>query len=387
MKLIHTSDWHLGHSLYGLDTTAEQRHMLQQIERVCIDENPDLFLLAGDIFDTARPGMTVQKMFVDTIHSLRRRLPEMSIVIIAGNHDSASLHEVFAAPWHQLGVNVFGEISPDPEAMAGRCVVADGKCAVVALPYFASRYVSDDYAREVLTEALKNIPADLPVVMMMHTTVEGCDSTGHDSGAGKYIGGIEGISVGEICEDVDYLALGHIHRPQTIGNKVRYSGSPRMMSFDEAYPHSVSVVTLERRGELPEIREVTIEPLRTLLTLPAPGKYAGWDEITSLVADMEPTDAYFRLNIAAGETVTPLRTAAVRNDMAALGATLCCINRQPSEISETDSETIDFQSFRALSPIEVADRYLRSIGEPMTDTMAGMLQSVIDEITENERLK
>lgn len=387
MKIIHTSDWHLGHTLYGLDTTAEQQHMLRQIERVCMAENPDLFLLAGDIFDTARPGMAVQKMFVDTIHSLRRQLPDMAIVIIAGNHDSASLHEVFAGPWHQLGVNVLGEITADRAAMADRCVIVDEKCAVVALPYFASRYVSDGYAEQVLDESFKSIPPDLPVVMMMHTTVDGCDSTGHDSSFGRYIGGIEGISVNAICKTVDYLALGHIHRPQTIGNKARYSGSPRMMSFDEAYPHSVSVVTIRHRGDLPEIRDIVIEPLRTLITLPAPGKYAKWDEIISVVAAMQPTDAYFRINIEDGETITPLRTASLRNDMAALGATLCCINRRTAENHEADAETIDFQSFRTLSPLEVADRYLSSIGRPMSEGMERMLQSIIDEITENERLK
>lgn len=385
MKILHTSDWHLGHSLYGIDTIDDQIKILNEIARVCRDENPDLFLLAGDIFDTARPSMAVQKIFADTILRLRHDNPEMDIVIIAGNHDSASMHEIFARPWSDLNVNVLGEANPNHLEMAKRCVIVDNKCAVIAIPYFAERFMPDNYTSNVLSDVIDTLPPELPIVMMLHTTVDKCDYTGHDSDDTAYVGGIKGIPLDQLGSGYDYLALGHIHRPQNVSDRARYCGSPMMLSFDEAYIHSVSIIELSKRGETPHIKSIDLPQPRRLVTLPDNDKYAGWDEIDTLISEITSTDDYYRINLAHDQPRSQDNVTKARVALAQRGGALCCVNRQAVKIAERETEKFDIQSFKKLSPIEVAKRYLQSKDEMLSDQHAEMLQEIIDLVTANDR--
>lgn len=288
MKILHTSDWHLGHSLYGFDTSDDQLAMLDSIADICGDENPDLLLISGDIFDTARPGAAVQKLFVDTLLSWRSRFPEMTIAVIAGNHDSASMHEIYSTPWEHLGVAVVGEASPMPGRMAERGVVVPGKCVVVPIPYFSERFMPDGYIADVI-EAASGGYDTLPVIVMLHTTLSSSDFTGHDTGVNdSYIGGIAAIDPSDIGDCYDYIALGHIHKPQNVTDRIRYCGSPRRLSFDENFEHSVTIVELQHRGDTPKIRTVAIAENTPLITLPGDGEYASADELKTL-ADEYPT--------------------------------------------------------------------------------------------------
>ena len=98
MKVLHTSDWHLGHTLYGYDRTEEQQAMLDQMVKIAQDEKTDLFLVSGDIYHTSEPKPVVQKMFNKAIAKLSKSCPDMTIVITAGNHDSGTRHEIFKSP-------------------------------------------------------------------------------------------------------------------------------------------------------------------------------------------------------------------------------------------------------------------------------------------------
>lgn len=94
MKILHTSDWHLGHMLYNYDRTAEQGAMLYQMIHLVERHQPDVFLVAGDIFHTSTPSASVQTMLAEAIVEIHKACPEMTIVLTAGNHDSASKHEI-----------------------------------------------------------------------------------------------------------------------------------------------------------------------------------------------------------------------------------------------------------------------------------------------------
>ena len=90
MKILHTSDWHLGHTLYNYDRTEEQLSMLQQIEDIVHNEQPDVFLLCGDVYHTSQPSASVQTMFTDALVQIHHACPSMTIVVTAGNHDSGT---------------------------------------------------------------------------------------------------------------------------------------------------------------------------------------------------------------------------------------------------------------------------------------------------------
>ena len=136
----------------------------------------------------------------------------------------------------------------------------------------------------------------LPVVVMGHLAVSGCDLSGHDP---RLVGGMENLSVNKLGDDYDYFALGHIHRPQTLVDshgRVRYSGSPLHVSFDENYPHTVSIVELEKHGATPIVREERIRQLMHTFTVPKealPFEEA-LDELLHFQTD---GSGYVRLNI------------------------------------------------------------------------------------------
>ena len=96
MKILHTSDWHLGHTIYNYDRTEEQAEMLRQIEEIVKAQKPDVFLLCGDVYHTSQPSNAVQTMFANSLVKIHEANPGMTIVITAGNHDSGTKHDIFA---------------------------------------------------------------------------------------------------------------------------------------------------------------------------------------------------------------------------------------------------------------------------------------------------
>ena len=109
MKIIHTSDWHLGQNFFGYDRSEDHESMIAQLIDLIHAEEPDALVIAGDIFDIATPNTTVQKYFSEAIVRIHDARPAMTIVCISGNHDSASRHEVHQTPWEALKVKMIGK--------------------------------------------------------------------------------------------------------------------------------------------------------------------------------------------------------------------------------------------------------------------------------------
>ena len=110
MKILHTSDWHLGHTLYNYDRTEEQRAMLEQMVSIVEEQKPDVFLLCGDVYHTPQPSAAVQTMLSDGLVRIHEANPQMTIVMTAGNHDSGTKHEIFQTPWKALKVYAIGQL-------------------------------------------------------------------------------------------------------------------------------------------------------------------------------------------------------------------------------------------------------------------------------------
>ena len=105
MKILHTSDWHLGHILYNYDRTEEQLSMLDQMVSIVEEQKPDVFLLCGDVYHTSQPSAAIQTMLSEALVRIHDANPGMTIVMTAGNHDSGSKHEIFRKPWLALKVH------------------------------------------------------------------------------------------------------------------------------------------------------------------------------------------------------------------------------------------------------------------------------------------
>ena len=210
MKILHTSDWHLGHSLYNHDRTEEQASMLEQMADLVHKEKPDAFLLSGDVFHTDQPSAAVQRMLADALVAIHNAHPAMTIVCTAGNHDSASRHEVFRLPWLSLNVHSIGQLSKDnPER---HIISISGKGFVVAVPYCYERNIPEGFFQQLLDRVQELNTLHLPVIMMAHTTMENSDLKGHDFKRSFTTGGIETMSISQTGRGYDYLALGHIRK-------------------------------------------------------------------------------------------------------------------------------------------------------------------------------
>ena len=374
MKIIHTSDWHLGHTLYGYDRRSEQQAMLGQMERLAAEHRPDALLVCGDVFHTTQPSAAVQQMFVDALMHIHDAVPDMHIIVTAGNHDSATRHEVFRQPWQTLNVHTIGSVERGHEA---DCIVTvPGKGHVVAVPYINEHYLDEGFFQSLLDV----VPDDgMPVVLMAHTTVSGGDFSGHDNATEFSAGGIDACPMSLFGEGYDYLALGHIHHAQTLhGGRARYCGTPLPVSFDETGQHSATLVEVESRGAMPTLTILPIDNPHPLLTLPENG-YTSWEQALTLLHQVDDeSTAYLRLNVEVDDFLPAGANAEAAGVVKNKQCRFCFINarRRVREASPA-SKGFTVSEFRRESPLSLVRRYAADKGMAFDDELAELFNSIL----------
>ena len=386
MKIIHTSDWHLGHALYGYNREEEQAAMLRQIEEIVRDEAPDALVVSGDIYHTGQPSATVQKMFTEAVMRIHTVCPDVVIVITAGNHDSASRHEITKALWSTQNVHMVGSV--DKDDLCSQIVELPGKGFILAVPYINERSIPEGFWQSLMDEVESKNLGGLPVVLMAHLTVSGSDFRGHDDARDYMVGGIDSIELDDLGTGYDYVALGHIHHAQTLKGsqgRARYSGTPIPVSFDETYPHSVSVVEIDSHGAIPKIREVKIQNPYPLVNLPSDG-FAPWEEVTKLAIGF-PKDhpSYVRVTVEVEDTLPPEASAELRAIFAKGQGRFCLINSRRQKEAAAERKTLSVSEFRAMEPMEVARLYATDSGMGFDEDLKTLFREVESEIKEENR--
>ena len=273
VRFLHTSDWHIGRTFHGADLLAEQEAVLGHLADLVSAESVDVVLVAGDIYDRAVPS--AEAIRVATAALARIRAAGARIVMTPGNHDSAprlgAFAEFAAAGGLYLRATVAG--LAEPVLLED----AHGSVACYGIPYLEpepSRHaLGVPEARGhtgVLTEAMRRIRADLATrpgtrsLVLAHAFVTGGEAS--ESERTIAVGGVEQVP-GSVFDGVDYVALGHLHGPQTLAEHLRYSGSPLAYSFAEARQRkSVWLVDLGEKG-LGEVRRHELPVPRQLDTL------------------------------------------------------------------------------------------------------------------------
>jgi len=370
--------------------------MLLQMINIVKEQKPDVFLLSGDVYHTPQPSAAVQTMFTNALVEIHDANPGMTIVITAGNHDSGSKHDIFRTPWKALKVYTIGGI--DASQIEDLIIEVPEKGYVVAVPYVNERNIPEGFFQGLMDAVKERNTENLPVVMMAHTTVKGCDFTGHDtlqlrSGqeAEYVVGGIDSLDIERLGDGYDYLALGHIHHAQFVhtGDEhrrlVRYSGTPIAISFDESYPHSVSMVEIDGHDALPKVETVEIENPRPLVTLPTEGM-ASWEEAKRLLADL-PDDipAYIRLNVEIDDFL-PVEANAEANTLTeGKKCRFCYINAKRKNATRTDTKVLTVQEFQTEEPIEIARRFAEDIGIAFDEEMTALFNETLGMITADLR--
>ena len=386
MKILHTSDWHLGHTLYNYDRTEEQGAMLGQMVSIVEEQKPDVFLLCGDVYHTPQPSAAVQTMLADGLVRIHEASPEMTIVMTAGNHDSGTKHEIFQTPWKALKVYAIGQLEKDN--LDEHIIEVPGKGYIVAVPYANERNIPDGFFQQLLDRVAERNAEKLPVVMTAHTTVKGCDFRGHDRATEYTVGGIDALELEDMGEGYDYLALGHIHHGQFVHSgkhNVRYSGTPLPVSFDENFSHSVSIVEIGGHGETPAVREIEIQNPHPLVTLPT-DRLATWEEAKALLSKF-PDDipAYIRLNVEIEDFLPVEANAEAASLTEGKQCRFCCINARRKAVSQDDVKVFTVQEFQEEKPIEIARRYAEYEGISFDEEMQAMFNEVMDMVAEESR--
>ncbi|MFH9432449.1 exonuclease SbcCD subunit D [Streptomyces rochei] len=257
MRLLHTSDWHLGRAFHRVNMLGAQAGFIDHLVDTVREHDVEAVVVSGDVYDRAVPPLAAVELFDDALH----RLAALGVptVMISGNHDSARRLGVGAGLIDRAGIH----LRTDPAGCGTPVVLPDahGDVAFYGLPYLEPALVKTEFGVDkpgheaVLAAAMDRVRADLAgrapgtrSVVLAHAFVTGGEPS--DSERDITVGGVAAVPRG-VFDGVDYVALGHLHGCQTLTERVRYSGSPLPYSFSEAaHRKSTWIVDLDAAGEV-----------------------------------------------------------------------------------------------------------------------------------------
>ena len=294
MRLLHTSDWHLGRSLFGRGRLGEFEAFLDWLAGTIESRGIEVLVVAGDIFDTTTPGNATQKLYYQFLHriALTPGSPCRHVVITSGNHDSPTFLDAPKELLRSFDVHVLGAATGDPvdEVRVLRDRQGSPEAIVCAVPFLRDRDirtvepgesledkirklsdgVSLHYAEiaRIAEERRQSLGERIPVIAMGHLFTAGCVTTEEDGVREIYAGALSLICSAAFPPVFDYVALGHMHVPQKVDKKehMRYCGSPIPMGFGEAKQQKL-VLQVDFDGRTPTVSEIAIpcfQPLERL---------------------------------------------------------------------------------------------------------------------------
>ncbi len=283
MTILHTSDWHLGKRLMDKERLPEQTEVLDEIAALCDERGVELVLVAGDIFDTRLPPAEAEEVFFRSLKKLAGR--DRAVVLIAGNHDDALRLSASAPLAAEEGIYLFGNHTFPKAAETDRAtravetgenyaVIQNGKGERVylnALSYPGEARLKEEKTEETYPEKVRRwigqgdaaYDGKTPHILITHLFVAG--GKGSDGERDISLGGARAVPV-SVFEGFDYVALGHLHRRQTLQGGVAYSGSILQYSFDEANTEK-GVALLKTEGRTVETEFVPLKSGSQLVCL------------------------------------------------------------------------------------------------------------------------
>ncbi|MBY5924174.1 MULTISPECIES: exonuclease SbcCD subunit D C-terminal domain-containing protein [Halomonas] len=413
MRIIHTADWHLGQSFHGQERHEEHKAFLDWLIQVAEDHAADALLVAGDVFDVVNPSLRAQEMLYDFIVELHQRCPALTLVLIAGNHDSGSRIELPAPLMRHLRTYALGRVEfiddghIDSERLLVPLTDARGEVGAwcLALPFLRPAEITgrrrtsdhhsdrhDDYVssvervhRELIEAARRKRTDGQALIAMSHAHLRGA-AVSEASERPIVIGGEESLSASLFPNDIDYVALGHLHRAQRVGEeRIRYSGSPLPLDFSEVdYPHQVLLLSLDN-GTLAKVEPLAVPRAVTMRRLGP----ASLDELLQAIDDLPerqgsgPTERWdwLEINVRLEAPMPELRSR-VEQALATKAVRLLRLKRElPSSAEQAPQRG---ERLEDIGPRELFTRTWREAWgeEPEQDVLAdfdGLCQQVQDD--------
>lgn len=406
MTFLHTADWHLGNTFHGHNREQEHAHFLAWLLEILQKRQPDALLISGDIFDSPNPSATAEGMFFKFLHDATETVQGLQIVVTAGNHDSGGRLEAPEALLKAHNVYVRGTIrkkddnEPDYEYYLlplSRRNNTEAETVVLALPYLRS----GDYPPQVTQEeglklffqnlykALKKSPfRNLPTLICAHYYANGAQINNQEHSERLVVGGQDCINDKAWRKQASYIALGHIHKSQTVSDNVFYAGSILPMSFSEKYyTHGIRWVEIDTGGKM-ESTFIEYKPLRRLLSIPEKGA-ASPGEILKAIDNLpqkkqeeedNTTWPYVEIRVKENQPEPQL----LHNVMTALHTRTVHFCRMVREINEDYTNNTESQTpeeLQKFSPLQMAERIFRQhYNEPIPDELRERLQHALEEV-------
>lgn len=273
MRLLHTSDWHLGITLNDESRAEEMRSFFRFLLSLINEKNIDTLIIAGDIYDSVSPSNEAERLYYSFLSSLSNTCCK-DVIVIAGNHDSPSKLDTTKEILESLNVHVY------TSALNLEPLVLDERAVILPVPFprdqelrkcniEESKEVSDDKYRLAIKNLYRELYEkakcyELPIIAAGHLFVS--NAVSDDKKPDLYVGGLGVVDPSIFPDDIAYTALGHIHKPQALNSKgtIRYSGSPIAMSFAETgYSKSVVIADIEKDRDT-EIELIEVPVFRKL---------------------------------------------------------------------------------------------------------------------------
>lgn len=370
MKIIHTSDWHLGISLHSTSLIEEQRSFVDFLIGVVKEKNIDALMIAGDIFDHSVSSAEAISLYNDAVTKLCKEIG-IPVIISAGNHDGAARLASCNELLKKSGLYVFGKLSKEIS------IVELGNTDIFCIPYFNADEVKALFPEEkinsysdamsiVLNNIKQHFKPSKKNILMCHCFVSG--SVLSESDRSAMVGGSSVVSA-DIFEGFDYVALGHLHKPQNRSASIRYSGSPLKYSFSEA-DHIKSLTIINICDNI-EIEELEVVPLRETRVIKGT-----FDEVLSIVEDDKKRDDYIKIELSdryAGMEVVEIFRNYYDN--------LLNISGKMNEIEENE---LTVEELYNLSSDDILEKFYKEItGSDLSEEQKSLFQQAMEAI-ENE---
>lgn len=315
MRLLHTADWHLGRTLEGRKREDEQAAVMDEICCIADDQKVDAVLMAGDVFDTVNPPASSEALFYETAQrlSLGGKRP---LFVIAGNHDSPDRLEASKPLAGRQGIKIIGR--PVPQPLVLPVPRTDEKLVIGCIPFPSESRLNEVLSEMNEEEAIQSaynarvavlfkqhaqfFQRDTVNLLMTHLFVAG----GQESASERpiQVGGAYTVFPSSFPRAAQYVAMGHLHRPQTIGHApspARYAGSPLAYSFSETgQAKSVTVLDVSP-GEKPLLQELPLSAGRRLVRWQAD---QGVEQVRRWLDEGRDIDAWIDLELTLDEALS-----------------------------------------------------------------------------------
>lgn len=371
MKIIHTSDWHLGISLHNASLAEEQRYFIDYLLNVVKEQKIDAVIIAGDVFDHSVSSAEAITLYNYAVTRLCNDIG-VTVVIAAGNHDGAARLASCNELLKKAGLHIYGKLSNEIKT------VEIGNLSIYPLPYFNVDEVKALYPEEkissyadameiVLNNIKQNFKPGCSNILMCHCFVSG--SVLSESDRTALVGG-SSVVPSEIFDGFDYVAMGHLHKAQDRGYNIRYSGSPIKYSFSEAR-HSKTITLLDIEDGI-KYSELEIVPLRETRII-----RGTFDEVLEFAKQDKKRDDYIKIEItdiyAGMEVVELFRTYYVN------------LLNITGKMNETEENQLTVEELYTLSPDDILEKFYKEVtGSDVTEEQMKLFQKAMEAINSQE---